>query len=500
MPVKSNKKKIAKKVVSDSDSDDEYYLPSDLNYVSEGGSVDSNSITVPKYIPLVINIPTNIQNIFDNKGDISFSSNIDYPKFSLGFHHFIHSAKNTMSILKQFENKKKVYLVMNEFERNVDNYEESIGNISKVYFNIDKDKKPDILSRDFYKLWELLFMFDIVNIDKDSFVSAHLAEGPGSFIQAVMFFRDMFCKKGLSSKDKYYAVTLHNENEGDSTREIDKKFIEYYESEKPQRIHIHKTYNKQSAGGVQTKDNGDITDPKTVKLFGGEMKEKADFITGDGSFDWINENIQEQEAFRLIFSQIVAAVKYQKKGGAFVCKFFEMFTSVSLKFVSILASLYSKVFIAKPLMSRESTSERYVVCTQFKYSDSDKEYKSIVKQLDEMLEKSHKNKSLKLNDLFSDYDIKDELKNHIIEINTSIANKQMKSITEIVSFINAQNYYGDLYQDKRDKQIEASKYWISLFFPDPKDYKETKTKIVDISFISNKMNVDNAIELGKTLL
>ena len=72
-----------------------------------------------------------------------------------------------MNILSEFENKKKVYLVMNEFERYVDNYDKSIGDESKKYFDL-KDK-PDILSRGFYKLWELMFMFDIVDITKENF-------------------------------------------------------------------------------------------------------------------------------------------------------------------------------------------------------------------------------------------------------------------------------------------------------------------------------------------
>ena len=65
----------------------------------------------------------------------------------------------------------------------------------KTYF--DSDKKPDILSRAFYKLWELFFMFDLIDLKSKDFVSAHLAEGPGSFIQATMFYRDKFAKTGF---------------------------------------------------------------------------------------------------------------------------------------------------------------------------------------------------------------------------------------------------------------------------------------------------------------
>jgi 23S rRNA U2552 (ribose-2'-O)-methylase RlmE/FtsJ len=466
-----------------------------LESMSEGGSVNSDSITIPKYMPITVNIPTTIKSIFDFDATIAFSTNLDYSKFEFGFHHYIHSGKNKMDLLKQFEKKKKVYLVMNEFERFIDNYDKDLSSVSKEFFKLDK--KPDILSREFYKLWEILFMFDVIDLSKDKFVSVHLAEGPGSFLQATTLYRDTYSKS--SKSDKYYAITMHSDDTSGHMPEIDKKLIEYYDDEKPKRLFIHKTFSKQIAGGLDNKDDGDLTNPKTIKLFGGEVTEKADFITADGNFDWVNENIQEQEAFRLILSEIVAAAKMQKKGGCFVCKFFETFTITSAKFINILASLYNKVFFAKPLMSRPSNSEKFAVCVDFKYSESDKQYKDIIKKLDHLLKESYNNKQYKIVNLFTDYIISPVVVSHIIQINREVSNRQIKSINEIVKFINDQNYYGDTYQERREMQIEATKYWINLFFPDVKSHKEQKSKIVDISFISNKMNVDKAVELSKLL-
>ncbi len=42
------------------------------------------------------------------------------------------------------------------------------------------------------------------------------------------------------------------------------------------------------------------------------VEDKANFITGDCNLDWINENIQEQKAFRLIIAQIAIGMKIQK--------------------------------------------------------------------------------------------------------------------------------------------------------------------------------------------
>lgn len=446
---------------------------------------NSTTDTPNKYIPVIMDLSfrpgdKKQKNIFDFDADIKYSTNIEYPRSQYGFHHFIHANKNKTEILKQFENKKKVYLVMNRFERYVDNYEDSIGNVSKKYFDISsKDgEKPNILSRGFYKLWEILLLFGLIDVKNEKFVSAHLAEGPGSFIQATMFYRELFCAKGKYKNDKYHAVTLHPEDTGiDSNHvpDMEDKFIKYYAKENPVRFVLHKTYSKQVAGASKSKDNGDITDPKTIKLFGKSMSEKADFITGDGGFEWINENVQEQEAYRLILSQIISASKIQKKGGSFVCKFFETFTKTSLKIICILQQLYDKVYFIKPLMSRASNSEKYAVCIGFKYDVDSGSGKQIAKKLDDLLNGMHKsvaNKDNKIVDIFTEYQLSTELIESMTHLNRTISNHQLKSINEIVSFVKKEIYSGDEYVERREQQIEGSKYWINLFFPEVSSYEK----------------------------
>jgi 23S rRNA U2552 (ribose-2'-O)-methylase RlmE/FtsJ len=425
-------------------------------------TVNTSSITKPDYVPIIAKLDGVTESIFYDTPIIKFSSNLDYSRFSFGFHHFIHANKNKMEITKQFEGKKKVYYVMNNFERYVDNYPNSIGDISRTYFELDK--KPDILSRGFYKLWEIFMMFDLIDTTKPNFVSAHLAEGPGSFIQATMFFRDKFCKKGLSKNDKYHAITLHPEDTDGHVPELEKKFVDYYAKESPQRFMLHKTYPKEQSGGSNKKDNGDLTNPKTIKLFGGDFTEKADIVTADGGFDWVNENVQEQEAFRLILAQIIAAAKVQQKGGHFICKFFETFSMTSMKLVSMLTQLYTNVYFIKPLTSRASNSEKYAVCTGFKFGDKEKEYKNMYTKMLQLLKLSHQNRN-KIVDIFPTFVIPRNICIQMTKLNTMIANEQLKSINEIVGFIRSQNYYGDYYQTRREKQIRCATYWTNAFFP-----------------------------------
>lgn len=455
-----------------------------INTASTSSSIQTESTVLPNdpdYIPLVFELPITPSDpdIFEIKNNIQITSNIDYPLFSFGFHHYIHFNKNKMEILKEFEGKKKVYHVMNKFERYVDNYPDDIGHYSEKYFQIS-GKKPPILNREFYKLWEMLFMFNLVDLDKKNFVSAHIAEGPGSFIQATMFFRDKFSKN--SKNDKYYAITLHKEDEDGHVQEIDPALISYYSSEKPQRLIVHKTYPKQVAGGFINKDNGDVTNPKTINLFGGQMgKDRADLITADGGFDWTNENIQEQEAFRLIIAQIYTAFTVQAKDGNFVCKFFETFTDTSVKLIHLLTQMYNEIYLTKPLTSRASNSEKYIVCIGFRYNTNDPQYKRIIFELSDAINKLHEQPDMKLTEIWPELNLPNDFKLSMIYCNTYIANRQLKSINEITSFITAQNYYGDVYQMRRQMQIDANKYWISMFLPNDKQFNEVLEEVREIT-------------------
>lgn len=423
----------------------------------------------------IIKLPDFNPTIFNNKALPEYSIHNDLPKFSYGFQHFIHATKNKMLILEQFKTKKKVYLVFNKFERYVDNYENNIGNVSKKYFNLGNNT-PDILSRGFYKLWELLFMFDLIDTKKENFVSSHLAEGPGSFIQATMFFRDLYALK--NKNDKYYAITL-DPSYNDSTHipPLEQKFINYYDKENPKRFFLHKTFPTKIAANDNNKDDGNLINPKTIHLFSKQMNEKADFITADGGLNWKNENLQEQEAYKLIYAEIFTALKIQKKNGNFVCKLFETFTSVSLKFIAIVKKFYKKVYLAKPLTSRISNSEKYMVCLDFIYQSNDTEYIKMMEQLNIIMEESYKNNKLNLISIFPNYEPEKQFVDAMIDLNIEISNNQFKNLNEMIIFINSNNYNGDIYQMKREMQIFATKYWIKNFLPDPKKFNEHVSNI-----------------------
>lgn len=427
------------------------------------------------YKPFIFKLPNGNSSILKKESDdsknIILSEIIPYPLFSLGFHSFLHRTKNAMEITQNLETKNKFYYVVNPFEHRINDFKDDLSSFTKNYFKMTKED-PNILSRAFYKMWEIIYYFDLAS--KKDLTYAALAEGPGSFLQAVLKFREKFDFD--LNKDKYFGVTIHPED--GKNIEMGKQFMNYYDKNYPNLLNIHKTYPREKAQKLKSRSNGDITEVKTISLFKKEIsksKKYADLVTADGGFDWENENYQEQEAYQLILGEIIGALRVQNKNGSFVLKLFETFTVSSIKMIYIVSSFYEEVYICKPMFSRESNSEKYLICKNFKYDQTKDKGKlnEKIEKLEYILEKLSTN--LYLQDIFPDFDLPDEYMNIFKYINIEIANKQQIMINKIVTYIKENNYFGDKYHDYRTNQIEATKWWIKTFFTDKYEKNNLKS-------------------------
>jgi len=416
------------------------------------------------YQPFVFQLESGKSDILDkgiNKDNLILSSTINLPLTSLGFHTFIHRTKNAMSITKNLPTKNKLYYVVNPFEHIISNYEDSLKNLTKIYLGIKEDN-PDILSRAFYKLWEILFLFGVA--DKKKLNYAALAEGPGAFIQAVINYRQKL-GSGISN-DKIFGVTIHPEK--GKYIEMGKQFTSFYNKQIPGLLHIHKTVPIIEASKYKSRDNGDITQVKTISLFKKDIektKNYADLVTADGGFDWDNENFQEQEGYQLILGEIIGALRVQAKDGHFVLKIFETFTLPSIKLIYLLSSFYKETYIYKPFFSRESNSEKYIICKEFKYDPSKDEalLDKKIKTLESILEGM--NSMNFVFDIFPGLDLPSDYLDKFKFMNIKIANPQQIMINNIVNYIKENNYFGEKYHTYREKQIEATKWWANNFYP-----------------------------------
>lgn len=201
-----------------------------------------------------------------------------------------------------------------------------------------------ILNRAFFKLWEILWEFNLID-DRIHFRSAHLCEGPGGFIQATQRYRD-FVMDSFTVYDEHHAITL-----------VPDRHTTKYVPQFSRKDFIAHT----GADGT-----GNLYFARNVRNFI-ERVGKVALVTADGGFDASDDfNSHESNMARLLWCQIVAGLGVCENGGSFVIKFFDISTTLTARLIHLLAVYFDCVYLYKPNTSRPCNSEKYVVCTGFR--------------------------------------------------------------------------------------------------------------------------------------
>jgi 23S rRNA U2552 (ribose-2'-O)-methylase RlmE/FtsJ len=264
------------------------------------------------------------------------------------------------------------------------------------------------LSRSFYKMIEISNMLDLID-SENKLQSFHLAEGPGGFIEAMCLMREN------RKDDKYYGMTLINNNDPavPGWNKTNNFLL------KNQNVEIEKGYDQ----------TGDIMNPENLKYCYQKYKNSFDIITGDGGFDFSTDfNQQEIVSSKLIFCQIAFAISLQKYNGHFILKMFDTFTQVSIEYLYLLSILYDEVHIVKPNTSRYANSEKYVVCKNFRLSDTDSLVKLLYSAITNLKDDEFLNKILNI-------DIPYLYFNKLEEYNAIIGQQQIENIASTLSLI-----------------------------------------------------------------
>ena len=277
------------------------------------------------YKPYIIKLNQNKDTKLDFKVVLSTIPNQSL--FSLGYHYYLDRTKNDLiNYTKVIKSENNFYYVMNPFENSISNYDDNLNKLAHIYLNIDKNTS---ISNSLYKMWEILFMFDIGSQKECKYLSYD--KDNSSFTKAVSYYRSKF---GLESKnDKTFNYTTIN-------------------------------YDKVK------KDIG---------------KFNANLITCNMVSSQPNI-YQEQESYKLILSEIIFALKFQEYQGNFVLRIFDTFTHITLKMIYLLTILYEDVYLHKPYYSRPTSSEKYIICKKFKFHQDDKNLNIYINGCQNMLD------------------------------------------------------------------------------------------------------------------
>lgn len=278
------------------------------------------------------------------------------------------------------------------------------------------------LSRSYFKMIEILnhYYFSFPT----HMISFHLAEGPGGFIEALSNYRK-------NTNDTYYGMTLMEDKE-----DIPKwKRKEIY-------LNIHKN--------IQL-EYGNLYHKSNLEYVYDKYKHSIDFVTGDGGFDYsMDFNKQEENSLNLIFSQILFAMCIQKKGGSFVLKLFDTFSSLSVELIYLLNYLYEEIYIIKPLTSRPANSEKYIICLRFRMVQN---IEDIIQKMINHYEVEHKNiTSILKNEIPLIF--LDKLK----DINSITGQTQIEHIQNVLSYMLDENRKTNLENIKKSHLLKCIKW------------------------------------------
>jgi 23S rRNA U2552 (ribose-2'-O)-methylase RlmE/FtsJ len=273
------------------------------------------------------------------------------------------------------------------------------------------------VSRSYFKFREFFYDFDL-NIEDITNV-CNLAEAPGGFIESLVH---------LSGKKE---INIH----ANSLLSLDKSIPLWNNKIKGYKINY--LYGSQGTG--------DICDfLNIISMIKKVGKSTCELITGDGGFDYSSDySNQEKNSLRLIYSEIFIAINLQRSDGNFICKIFDTFDIETLKLLYLLKLSYERVYLYKPKTSRNSNSEKYIVCLKFKGYN---------KEISNMMCRSFINLKLniKLNKKFYET---------ILKFIFDYTIKQVKSINNGISLINN----GSMNQYPSKKQLDFAISWCKKY-------------------------------------
>lgn len=290
------------------------------------------------------------------------------------------------------------------------------------------------ISRAFFKIMEIYNTHNLL-LYKHPINTFHLAEGPGGFVESTAYIRN-------NKLDKYNAITLLDKNGS------------IPDWKKAEQI-IKKNGNINIELGVNEK--GDLYNHHNLIYCKQNYKNSMHIITGDGGFDFSQDyNNQEQNAFRLILTQVAYAITMQKHNGHFVLKIFDMFEKSTKEIIFLLSCLYEKVIISKPYTSRYANSEKYLICKNFKYNNTDElsnKFINILKCL-ESFDFNTYNISSILNINIHAY-----FMNHIKETNAILAHQQIDNILSTIKIITHKDRKTEKIQSLKSQNIQKCIQW-----------------------------------------
>ncbi len=432
--------------------------------------------------------------------DVKDALNFPLPSFNLTTCQYTNIDKPTEEFYFNHNERKILINIKNQIDENncskdwdkskkISNLYELI-HISNNKMKCESISRYDPLSRSFFKLWEILNYFNLIDT-RNPIVTGHLAEGPGGFVEACLYYRQRLIKI-YPLLDKYYGITLNPHSKEIPGWNKANTLIKQF------KRNIEIDY------GID--NTGDLYNVQNIRSFSRKLKKGspgADLITADGGFDFsVDFNKQEQMAHRLILAELLTGIKSQKLKGSLVCKIFDSYSMITVQLLYFISCLYEEVHLVKPLTSRPANSEKYIVALSYKGFRTNQEEQYYICQLEKILDKWEEINSngLILKSIFEKPS--DEFFKRVDEYNKIAYQHQSLYIEKIIHIIKNKPSWKELeviFNEQTEKAIEwCQNYHLSInlesYFYQKYQYilnKNNNTNIKHDKYSEYIKNLDN---------
>jgi 23S rRNA U2552 (ribose-2'-O)-methylase RlmE/FtsJ len=235
-----------------------------------------------------------------------------------------------------------------------------------VYTNNDARLPPSVciyqpLSRSYFKMIEILSVLQFFEKSPQKLRTAHVAEGPGGFIQATLQQAEGRGRQTMAC----YAMTLRP-----NTSHVPgwKKAAAFLLKHKQVKV----SFGADGTGDIYKKENQEVFIAATapgVHLF-----------TADGGFDFsVDYSQQEQKVFHLLACSAAVGLQTLRSSGSFVLKLFDCETAHTQILLCFLGRHFDEWTLYRPAMTRPCNSERYFLGRGFRgLSATAREFLSIL--------------------------------------------------------------------------------------------------------------------------
>jgi hypothetical protein len=233
------------------------------------------------------------------------------------------------------------------------------------------------LSRSYFKMIEF---WKYANITKElstlvtcegGLKTAHSAEGPGGFLEAIAVMADRIKWNYLEC----HAITLKSTTKHVPGWRKAATFLETHPT-------VYISYGKDDTGNILHKEN------RTYFL---EECKKVHLYTADGGFDFSSDySAQEDSIFSLLVAEILIGIQSLQKGGIMIIKCFDTTEKQTLDLLWMTCSLFREWNFMKPRTSRAGNAERYFIGKGFLGEEAG------VKEMVELLEAAKQEKGVPL--------------------------------------------------------------------------------------------------------